>query len=166
MEKLGIEPNLLIAQIVNFVIIMLVLTKLLYKPLGDMLEKRKKKIEEGLALTESMKLEEEKLEVKKDKVIAQARDDGKALIEEAKKQAKEEAKVLLEDARKEAESVLDKARREIENEREAMQKSVNTEAVKIAESMARKVLVAALGDKAAHDVVAKQIQGVAKLKTV
>ena len=42
MEKLGIEPQLLLAQLVNFGIIIFVLSKFLYKPILDMLEKRKK----------------------------------------------------------------------------------------------------------------------------
>ena len=44
MEKLGIEPVLLAAQIVNFLVILVVLQKLLYKPILGMLEKRKREI--------------------------------------------------------------------------------------------------------------------------
>jgi len=54
MEKLGIEPTLLLAQILNFLIIAFVLTKILYKPILQLLDKRKKTIEEGLRLTQKM----------------------------------------------------------------------------------------------------------------
>lgn len=47
MEQLGIEPQLLLAQLVNFLIILFVLSKLLYKPILGMIEKRKKEIAEG-----------------------------------------------------------------------------------------------------------------------
>jgi F-type H+-transporting ATPase subunit b len=64
MDKLGIDPKLLLAQLVNFTIIMLLLKKFLYKPILDMLEKRKKEIAEGVALTAKMREEEEKLKGK------------------------------------------------------------------------------------------------------
>jgi len=65
-----------------------------------MLEKRKKKIEEGLKLTETMKEEEAKLEVKKAKVIADARRDAQSVIEEARGRGKEEEAEIIKEARK------------------------------------------------------------------
>ena len=44
MEQLGIEPKLLAAQLVNFSIILFVLTKLLYTPILSILEKRKSRL--------------------------------------------------------------------------------------------------------------------------
>jgi len=58
MEKLGIEPSLLLAQIINFAIIVVVLSKLLYKPILSMLEKRKREIEESLRLTDKLRADE------------------------------------------------------------------------------------------------------------
>ena len=84
MEQLGIEPKLLAAQLVNFSIILFVLTKLLYTPILSILEKRKKQIEEGLLLTEKMKAEEIKMEEKKEKLLDQARKDAHVIIEEGK----------------------------------------------------------------------------------
>ena len=54
MEKLGIEPILLLTQVINFTILVVVLTKFLYKPILKMLDERKKKIEEGLTLSREM----------------------------------------------------------------------------------------------------------------
>ena len=48
MEKLGIQPILIIAQIVNFVILLLLLKKFLFKPILKVLDERKKKAEEVL----------------------------------------------------------------------------------------------------------------------
>ena len=89
MEKLGIEPSLLLAQIVNFVIIMVVLTKILYTPILGMLEKRKKEIEESLAIRERLRVEEEKMQVRKEKLLSEARKEARAILDEAKKQGKE-----------------------------------------------------------------------------
>ena len=47
-SQLGIDPKLLLAQGVNFVILLVVLTKFVYKPLMKMVEERRKKIELGI----------------------------------------------------------------------------------------------------------------------
>mgnify|MGYP001588456271 CR=1 FL=1 len=47
-SKLGIDWKLLVAQIVNFFILLFVLYKFAYKPVLEMLEKRSKTIEKGI----------------------------------------------------------------------------------------------------------------------
>ena len=49
MEKVGINLNFLIAQIVNFVIVLVLLQRLLYRPVLNMLEARKQRVRESLA---------------------------------------------------------------------------------------------------------------------
>lgn len=50
MEQLGIDAKLLVAQMVNFLIIVFVLSKILYKPILTMLDKRRKEIEKRIAV--------------------------------------------------------------------------------------------------------------------
>lgn len=158
MDKLGIEPKLIVAQLVNFGVIMFVLTKLLYKPILSMLEKRKKKIEEGLALTEKMKLEEEKMEVKKSKMIADARKEGAKMIEEAKVQAKSEAKAIIETAHAEADEIIVKGKEQATAEMEKMKKEVQNEAVELAAGMAKRLLSSVMTAEMQHTVLAKHIK--------
>ena len=95
MEQLGIEPKLLLAQIVNFLIIAFVLTKLLYKPILAMLEKRKKEIAQGLELTEKMRLAEEKYKEKEEKLLSEARREARTIVEAAEKEAGAQRHSLL-----------------------------------------------------------------------
>ena len=102
MEKLGIEPSLLLAQIINFSIIVVVLTKFLYKPILAMLAKRKKEIEEGLLITERLRLEEEKLGARREKLLNEARKEARVILEDAKMQGKDLEKEIVAAAHKEA----------------------------------------------------------------
>lgn len=163
MDKLGIEPTLLIAQLVNFSIILFVLSKLLYKPIMAMLEKRKKTIAEGVALTESLKVEEEKLSQKREKILAETRADAREIIEEAKKQAKDEVQTIIDTARREADEIIDKGKREVISEREAMQKSVEREAIELAEIMASKLLSQSVKSDMQHEIIKKQLKQISKL---
>ena len=52
MEAFGIQPLLLAAQIVNFLILAYILKRFLYKPVLEVLKKREKKIKDGLQAAE------------------------------------------------------------------------------------------------------------------
>lgn len=158
MDKLGIEPKLILAQLVNFAIIMFVLSKLLYKPILSMLDKRKKKIQEGLALTEQMKVEEEKMEVKKTKMIAEAKKEATMLIEEAKGHAKTEAKQILEAAHKEADEIVEKGKLQAAEQKVLMQKEVQQESIELATGMAKRLLSSVMTQEVQHTVLKKHIK--------
>ena len=55
MEKLGINFGLLIAQLVNVILIVWLLTMLLYKPVLNMLNERTRRIQESLKDAEQVK---------------------------------------------------------------------------------------------------------------
>ncbi len=158
MDKLGIEYKLILAQLVNFTIIMFVLSKLLYKPILSMLEKRKKKIEEGLVLTEKMKVEEEKMEIRKAKMIAETKKEATVLIEESKVHAKDEAKQIIESAHKEADEIIEKGKLQAAEQKKMMQKEMQQEAIDLATGMAKRLLASAMTAETAHTVLKKHIK--------
>jgi len=158
MEKLGIQPSLLVAQLVNFTIIVVTLNVLLYKPIISMLDKRKKEIEEGLALTEKMKTEEEKMEEKKKGLLDKGRVDATAVVEEAKNQAKEEVERIIAEAHVQAEEIVAKAKQQTEKEREAMEKDVQKQSIEIAIAMAKKLLANVLTKDMQKSIFDKQLQ--------
>ena len=158
MDKLGIEPSLFIAQLINVTIIMVLLNWLMYKPILGMLEKRKKKIQEGLELTEKMRLEWEKMDEKKAKLMEEARIDALKLIEEAKKQAKSEEHVVLEETRKKSDDMIEKAKREIAELKLSMDKQVRREAVALAVEMTKRILGNVMSKELQHTIVRKQMK--------
>lgn len=158
MEQLGIESKLLIAQVVNFLIIVFVLQKLLYKPILGMLEKRKKQIEEGLALTQKLRLEEEKLKQKQEKLLSATRAQAQAIIEDAKKQAKEQEREILADAHKEAQGLLERAKLETERLHKQMESDIRREAIELAAAMTKRLTASILGNKDQHKLIADKLK--------
>src|SRR5438045_302554 len=110
MEKLGIQPILLLAQVVNFFIILLVLKKFLLVPIQNFLAKRKKEIQDGIDLTEKMREQEEKLKEKQDAALTAARQDALEILDEAKKQAKEVERELVKKATAQAAAIVARAK--------------------------------------------------------
>lgn len=158
MEQLGIEPQLLLAQIVNFLIIFFVLSKLLYKPIMGMIEKRKKEIAEGLALTDKMKLAEEKWKEKEEKLLSEARREARNIVELGEKEGDEAKKEIVAAARKEAEEIVLKGKADVESLRDNMQKDVRTAAVELATAMTKRLVSGALTTADQHKLIAKQLK--------
>lgn len=164
MEKLGIQPTLLLAQIVNFLIIFFVLSKLLYKPIRGMLDKRKKEIEEGLALTEKMRQEEDKLKVKQNKILDETRREGEAYIDKAKAQAVAESKEILNNANKQAQEIIAKGKEEVKSLHTAMEGDLKTESISLASIMAKKILTNVVSDRDQHKLIEKQLRALEHAK--
>jgi len=118
-DKLGISLPLLLAFVINFIILLALLGKFLYKPVLKMLDERAQKVKESMEWAESIKrdYEQAKAEVQKQiekgrqeaqGIIAQAFQTGEALKEEARKEASDQAKAIVEKARLQLEAERDK----------------------------------------------------------
>lgn len=164
MEKLGIEPSLLLAQVINFAIIVVVLTKLLYRPILAMLEKRKIEIEEGLAVTERMRAEEEKLVVRREKLISDARREARIILQEGKKLGKDAQRDIAVAAHKEAAEIVEKAKREAAVTHEALADDIRHEAVQLAAAMTRQLVASILSPADQHTLIAKHLVELEKAK--
>lgn len=103
-----IEVTQILLQILNFGVLAIVLAKFLFKPILDILDARRSKIDSGLkaaekslrdqeAMQEKLAAELKKADQKAAKILAEARDEGKKLSAQ-----------LLAEARAEAAKQLDK----------------------------------------------------------
>lgn len=164
MENLGINGSLLLIQLFNFLILLFVLNKLMYKPILEMLEKRKKKIAEGLRLTTDLTEERQKLEEKKAQVTQVARKEAREILEEAKKDGKKAEAEIIAEARKEAEEVLNKAQKEIEARKQALEANMAKEVINLSLIVAEKVVGEVLDSEKERKLMEKRIQELAKQK--
>lgn len=162
MEKLGIELPLLLTQIVNFTIMLVILTKLLYKPLLKSLEARRKKIEEGLMFAEKTKQQEEKLVQKKQEMIKEARDEAKVIFENTKKEAQKMKEELVEEGKHEVEGMKTKLLKEMEAREEKMERELMSQTVDIASSMVTRLLGDILGSDEQHKLIHRELQKLEK----
>ncbi|MGA3283553.1 MAG: F0F1 ATP synthase subunit B [Verrucomicrobiota bacterium] len=87
LQTLGITWPKLIAQFINFSIVLFVLWRFAYKPVFAMLEVRQQKIAEGLANAEKIKAKLERTEAERKRVLAQAGDMANQMIEEGRNAA-------------------------------------------------------------------------------
>ena len=117
LETLGINWNEFIASAIDFSIVLLVLWKLAYKPVFNMLEARKEKIAEGIANAEKIKAELAKTEAARQKILADAGELANKIIGEARAAAAKVTEVETQKSVAAAELILVKAREAAAQER-------------------------------------------------
>jgi len=145
-----------IAQIIVFILMVVVLWKLLYAPLNDAMEARNKKIESGLAAAEAGVEAQAKAEAMIAEQLNEAKSKAHEIIAAAEKRAVEVSEEALNKSRREAEQILDSAREEVGAELERARQSLRQDIAGIAMLAAEKVIEAEL-DAKRH---AKMIQSI------
>ncbi|MCL5411667.1 MAG: F0F1 ATP synthase subunit B [Patescibacteria group bacterium] len=129
LKDFGFQPILLFAQIVNFLILLLILKRFLYKPVLAMLEKRKQTIADSLKQAEEIEKRLAETKVEQEKLLSQASMKAQSYIDEAKEAAKEFQAKSFEETRVHMEATLIKAKETIEREREKMKSELQKELV-------------------------------------
>jgi F-type H+-transporting ATPase subunit b len=109
-ETLGIQWPKLIAQLVNFSIVLFVLWKLAYKPIFGMLDARKNKIAEGLTNADKIKAQLAQTEADRQRILADAGDKANKIIEEGRAAAARVSELETQKAIAAAEQIIAKAR--------------------------------------------------------
>jgi F-type H+-transporting ATPase subunit b len=127
LKTFGFNPLLLIAQIVNFVIVILLLKKFLYKSILDTLKKRETTIKEGLAQAEEARKMLEDTNKKEKAVLKKAQEEARKLIQDTKKQRDIILKQAEESAREHATAILTEAKQQITFETKQAQKQLATQ---------------------------------------
>jgi F-type H+-transporting ATPase subunit b len=149
LDKLGIDAPSLVAFLINFFILLGLLTLVLYKPVTRMLDQRAAKIKDGLEQAERIRDEAVRAEEAVKAEIEVGRKEGQAIVAQAAQTAdrlKEEARAA---ARQEAEGLIAKARTEIDRERDESFNQLRQEFADLSIAAAEKVIGQAL-DKKAH----------------
>lgn len=129
-KNFGIDPLILSAQIVNFLIIFFILRKFAFKPILEILKKREKTIKDGLKDAEEGHKLLEEAEGKEKSILKNARLQAENIISDAKKESQELVKLAEEKAKKEAEDIIKNANSQIEQEYKTAEKRL---AVRVSE---------------------------------
>lgn len=124
LKDFGLNPVLLAAQVVNFLILLFILKKLLYGPILDILDKRKKVVEQSLKNAEEIERRVLQTEGDREKILAKASEQAQQLLDETKKEIalmKEEGR---QGAQQQAEIIIKKTQEALGMEKDKMMREV------------------------------------------
>jgi F-type H+-transporting ATPase subunit b len=119
-------PNL-IAQVVLFVLVYLILRRYAFKPIVDMFEERRRRIEEGQLNAEKIKQQLAMAQQRYEEILAKASAEAQRLLEEVRMSSERLAEQKRQEAIAEAERIGQKAQESIQLERERVMAEVKHE---------------------------------------
>ena len=150
-----IDYKILIAQIVNFSIVLFVLYKFAYGPLVKVMNDRTEKIEKGLKDAQEANKKLTETEEREKEVLGKARKEAQAIIESAEKTALKNKDELLAEAKKKSEEILENAKRQIEDEKVKMISEIKSEIADLVVAATGKVIDEKM-DKSKDDAIIKK----------
>lgn len=140
LAKLGINWGLLLAQVVNFTILLTVLTVFLYRPLLDLLDRRSERIRRAVQEAKEIEEKTKELDAFRTEQLRKIDQECGAFLERAKHQAEAMKREVLAESQREANRILEKAKREIAEERSRVYSEVLDELTTLVVRLTEKLL--------------------------
>lgn len=136
----GLRADLLAAQIINFLIVLIVLWRFAYRPIMKMLEEREAKIEKSVKDAEAIESRVREFEVEREALLAAARKDAQEIVTKAMAQSEERKNEMVEASKREVERVIAKGKQQLVVDKETMLREVRKDIVDIAVKAAARIL--------------------------
>lgn len=144
MDRLiGFDPQLLHDAVltgINIFILFFALSYLLFNPVRDVLEKRKKKIADELEQAASDKTTAAAMKEEYEAKLRDVNKEAEDILEAARRKAKAREAEMLEEAKAEAARIIERGNREVELEKKKAVDELKQDLVNIAALMAEKAV--------------------------
>lgn len=164
MEGLGLDVKLILAQIVNFALLLWLLKKYLYRPIIDVLEKRRAKIEADLQKSGEIEKRLEEVEKERDQQRQTNREEAQELLKKSRDQAEAMKVKILTGAREQAETEVKKATEQIKAREEQILKDLRRQIAGLVVAATGKLIQAELDETKQHRLVEKILIDLEKQK--
>lgn len=129
-----------LAQFLNFFILVFILAKFAYKPILKVMEDRRQRIANDLASAETARLEAEALRKDYAAQIAAARKEAQSIVEKAVKEAEATSRQQLAEVREQIAQEKERARKELALERQRTMEDLRNDVIALSVAMAGKVI--------------------------
>ena len=130
----------LVFQVINFVLLLYLLNRFLFKPLLARMDERSEKISKGLEDAESAARDRELARAEREAAVSEARKEAAEMLASANKIATDTRNEILSEARAEAEKLTARARDEITAEKEKAVAELRAQVADLALSAAGKLI--------------------------
>ena len=137
---LEINPGLIIWTIITFVLVLVVLSKVAWKPILNALQSREQEIADALRNAEQAKKEAERLLHENKLQLEKANNETARLIAEGRAVAEQMKNDIVAKANESAKTMMSQAKEEIEREKEAALQQLRTEVADLAIGVAEKII--------------------------
>ena len=159
LQALGINLPSLLWHTFNFLLLVALLTKFLYRPVVRMLDERAARVKESMERAEAIKEQLIRTGEETKRQLEAARKEAQAIVDQANQMAQAVKVQARQEAQQEADKIVAKARAQLEQEREQAVAELRREMADLVIVAATKVIGQSLDDKAQRRLVQEFLSG-------
>ena len=146
---------------VAFGIVYLLVAKLAFPKINELLEERSASIEGKMHEADERLEEAQQTKSQYEQKLSEARDEASRIVDDARQEAEEQRRQIIARAEGEAEQVLERARAEIATERDRAIQQLRAEVSRLSVQLAEKIIQRELDDRTHEDLVDRYIDSLA-----
>lgn len=158
----GINWTLTIAQIVNFLVVLYILKRYLYKPLFNVLKKRQDLAKESIKNAEDSQKALEKAKEQEEKIIKQAHETAQQIVSDAREQSASILKDSEAQTKQKTDQMIKTAKEQIELEKVETEAQLNKYVMNLSVELLKKTLPTILTEKEQSEIINKTIKSMQK----
>ena len=141
------DPGTIFWTVVTFVILAFLLGRFAWKPLLQILEERERTVRDSLEESRKARAEAEEVLRRNQEILANARRETAAIIEQGKREGESLKAEILAQSRKEAQELVEQGKRQIQYEQKQAIEKLRTQVADLAIQAAERLIVSSLDDK-------------------
>lgn len=157
-ETFHIDIKLLIAQAINFAIVISVLYFFALKPLIKVMKDRTVKIEKSLEDAKKIDAKLDKTETEYKETLAKAKKEANEIIEQAKGEAEEKKQEMINDAKSEIGEMINKGKETLQQEKQEVLKEAKADIADLVLASVEKVLDKKMDGKEDKEIIKKIVK--------
>jgi F-type H+-transporting ATPase subunit b len=163
MNLLTPDLGLFVWNVIIFLLLLVILKQLAWKPILKSLKERETGIADSLASAEKIKVEMAQMKKENEALLAKAREERAQLLKEARETKDKIINEAKEQAKEEGNKMIADARIAIEQQKMAALTEVKNEVGNLVVEVAEKILRRELADKSAQENYIRQLSNEVKL---
>jgi len=157
-ENLGINWRILLGQIINFLLVLYLLKRFVYRWFLNLLKERKEKIEKGIKMSEEAERRSEAVNVEREEILSRSREEGLKVLKKNEELAEKRKEEILAQTQKERELLLRKSQEEGKSEIERMKKEQSEKMLNLSFALVEKILEEKIDLKKDKEIIEKLLR--------
>ncbi len=137
---LDVNPGLIIWTILTFLILLIILKKVAWKPILTALDNREKGIEDSLNRAEQAKKDAQKILEENQATLSKAEEESKKIIDQSRVYADNLKEQMLKESKDQQQKIIEDASAEIERKKNAAFEELKNQIAEISVNAAEKIM--------------------------
>jgi F-type H+-transporting ATPase subunit b len=157
-EALGINYKILIAQFVNFAVLVFVLWRFAYKPVLKILEDRRKKVEGGVLKAQEAEEKLKQAKNQEDEILVKAKKEALKIVEQSKERAEVKYNEIIKKSKEDIGLIINEEKEKIRQEKAVVLEEIREEVADLITAGIRKFLEKKVDDQEDKKIVNELVE--------